>query len=325
MNRSRNEPLKRFLRLASRLQFEEYDGRGSADVRGRFQWRPPSDFPMVIKPFSFSARKQDRPLTWHEYLELFIPLEGRCRLQIGHNIVELAAGDLLVMDNMKLHAVRDFTRPRGRAIVVRFLPDLIYSTGSFLVDHLLCLPFYHQVEGQPYVVRGTEAATGHLYTALGRMLECSLDPAASPCSQAGVKVFFLEVLYHLAQRFQVSGNLYSEYLRRRDLSHRLQKLFDYTTLHYAEKITLSQAAALVAMSRRRFLDLFKRMAETTWVAYLNDVRLTNAAQLLKQTELPIVEVANRVGYSDQSYLNRRFKQRFGESPLQFRRRTPQQQ
>lgn len=312
------KPFTRFISLASRLSFEEYDGRGSVDMRGQFQWRPPSDFPLVIKPTSFSARKQDRPLTWHEYLELFIPLEARCRLQVGHSIIELAAGDLLVMDNMKLHAVRDFTRPQVRAIVVRFLPDLVYSTGSFMVDHLLCLPFYHQVEGQPYVVRRTEAVASRLYSALSHMLESYLDPTGSAYSRAGVKVFFLEVLYHLSRRFQVSETSYSEYLRHRDLSERLRKLFDYATLHYAEKITLSQAATLVGMSRRRFLDLFKRMADKTWVAHVNDVRLMNAARLLKQTTLPIAEVAARVGYSDQSYLTRRFKQRFGETPLQFR-------
>jgi len=312
-------PLKHLFSLVSRLPFETYDRGQLVDERGQFQWRPPRDFPLVIKLTSFSARQPAPPLTWHEYLEIFIPLGNRCVMQVGNSTVELAAGDVLVMDNLKLHALRDFDGPRLRAIVVRFLPDLIYSMGSFSIDHLFCVPFFHQVEGHPHVVRTGSEVTPRLYTVLGQLIECYFDSSGQPYSQVGAKVYFLETLYHLARHFQVSETLYSEYLLHRESSYRLRKLFDYTAVHYAEKITVSQAAALVGMSRRRFLELFKTMGNLTWVEYLNDVRLNAAALLIKQGKYSIAEIAIRIGYSDQSYLNRRFKQRFGHTPLEFRK------
>jgi AraC-like DNA-binding protein len=315
------KPLVHLVDLALRLPFEEYHGGQLLNDQGQFQWRPPGDFPLAIMATSFPAGRQDRPLTWHEYLEVFVPLDGGCQVQVGRSMVELKAGDLLVMDNLKLHALHSFSGPQLRVVVIRFLPELIYGAGSLAIDHLFCVPFYHQVEGQPHVLRATEPIAARVHTALGHLLECYFDPDGPPYSQAGAKVFFLEVLYHLARRFQVTETLYSEYLLHRDRSHRLRKLFDYTAAHYADKITVSQAATVAGMSRRRFLDLFKSVADMTWVEYLNEVRLTNAARLVKQTTLPISEIAAQVGFSDQSYMNRRFRKRFGHTPLALRRQT----
>ena len=103
------------------------------------------------------------------------------------------------------------------------------------------------------------------------------------------------------------------------LCNQLQKLFYYTSRNSAEKISVEQAAAIAGMSRNSFLRAFKAVAGMTWVDYLNHVRLIEGAHLLKETSLPIAEIAARVGYADQSYFDRRFKERFGQTPLCFRR------
>jgi two-component system, response regulator YesN len=56
----------------------------------------------------------------------------------------------------------------------------------------------------------------------------------------------------------------------------------------------------------------------TFVAYLTHVRVSNAQRLLQETNLSIAEIAAQVGFSDQSYFDRRFKQAFGKSPREFR-------
>jgi AraC-like DNA-binding protein len=56
------------------------------------------------------------------------------------------------------------------------------------------------------------------------------------------------------------------------------------------------------------------------VAYLNHVRLRNAAHLLRETDQSIADIANASGFSDQSYFDRRFKRAFGQTPKEFRAR-----
>jgi AraC-like DNA-binding protein len=314
--------LTSLMKATSGQPFELFTGAAQVDKESRYKWEPGIDFPFAVKLICFSARRPERPLVWHEYLELFIPLESRCRLRVGQNTVTLQEGDVLVMDNLKLHVVLDFPGSQLRAIVIRFLPGFIYSLGSFSIDYLFCVPFYHQMEGQSHVLRRTDAAAARVHAALAQLVECYFDKAGMPFSQAGAKVFFLEVLYHLARHFQVSDALHSEYLRNQQRSKQFQKLFDWVGHHFGEKISVEQAAAMVGMSRNCFLRAFKAVAGMTWVNYLNHVRLIEGARLLKETLLPIAEIAARMGYADQSYFDRRFKERFGHTPLRFRSAVP---
>jgi AraC-like DNA-binding protein len=87
-------------------------------------------------------------------------------------------------------------------------------------------------------------------------------------------------------------------------------------------MTLSAAARLAGMSQAKFVKVFKRVAGLTFVAYVTHVRVANAARLLKETTLSVAEIANRVGFADQSYFDKRFRRHFGQTPLAYRRQLP---
>jgi AraC-like DNA-binding protein len=62
-------------------------------------------------------------------------------------------------------------------------------------------------------------------------------------------------------------------------------------------------------------------AGTTFVERLMELRLGRAREMLSDAQLfdlPVAEVAVRCGFSDPSHFARRFRRRFGQSPLQFR-------
>lgn len=63
-------------------------------------------------------------------------------------------------------------------------------------------------------------------------------------------------------------------------------------------------------------------ANTTFTEQLMRLRLERAREILRDThfaELPVAEVALRCGFMDPSHFARRFRQRFGETPVKFRR------
>jgi AraC-like DNA-binding protein len=109
-----------------------------------------------------------------------------------------------------------------------------------------------------------------------------------------------------------------EFLRQQKRSLRLKPLFDHVSQHYAEKLTVAQAAALAGMSQPQFMKTFKRVAGMTLVGYLNHVRLAAGVRLLRETSLSIAEVATAVGFTDQSYFDKRFKRAFGSTPRDVR-------
>ena len=84
-------------------------------------------------------------------------------------------------------------------------------------------------------------------------------------------------------------------------------------------MSLEEAAGRAGMSRTLFKNCFKEVTGTTFTRYRIHLRLTKAAQLLKESELSVGEVAQSVGFSDQSYFDRRFRERFGCTPRDYRR------
>jgi two-component system response regulator YesN len=63
------------------------------------------------------------------------------------------------------------------------------------------------------------------------------------------------------------------------------------------------------------------VAGMTFVSYVTHVRLAQALRLLKESSLTVAEVATRVGFSDQSYFDRKFRSAFGQTPSGARKNT----
>ena len=313
-----NEGLAQLLAVCRRLRFEPHDIAGQLDPRGRYEVGLDREFPFLIKLFHYTSRQHTRGPTWHERLELFLPLDGPARFRMGSVDVELSPGDILVVDNFKLHHVLDFPGFNTRVIVVSFLSEFVYSLGSPSHDYVFLLPFYAQSERRVHRVEGEDAAASAIHTALARLLECYFAREDRRFYQAGCKACLLQVLYHLARYFRTSEMMQWQFVRQQERSLRLKKLFDHISRDFADKLTVPEAAAIVHMSEPQFMRNFKRVAGMTLVTYLNHVRLTNALRRLKESDASIAEIASQVGFADQSYFDRRFKASFGQSPTEFR-------
>ena len=306
------------LEAAGRLRFEPHDIAAQLDERGCYDVPLNEEFPLSIKLFHYTSRRHTRGVTWHERLELFLPLDGPSRFRMGEQEVELQAGELLVVDNLKLHHVVDFPGFNTRVVVISFRPEFVYSLGSPSHDYAFLLPFYSKVERRPHVLRAGDDAAAEAYGALAKLLDCYFGGPAKPFFQAGSKALLLELLYHLAGHFRASEVLKWEFMRQQERTLRLKKLFDHINVRAAEKLSVGAEARVVGMSTPQFMKTFKQVAGMTLVAYLNHVRLANAARLLRETNRSIADIASEAGFSEQSYFDKLFKRAFGRTPKEFR-------
>ena len=100
-----------------------------------------------------------------------------------------------------------------------------------------------------------------------------------------------------------------------------KKLKQVTTLiaeNYEGDLSLADLAGVAGMSTFHFAREFKRTTGTTPHQYLIKFRVERAKALLTGSEIPLVEVSSRSGFSHQSHFTRLFRRLTGTTPQSYR-------
>lgn len=98
----------------------------------------------------------------------------------------------------------------------------------------------------------------------------------------------------------------------------IKKVCEYIYTHTQEDISLDQMAEYSNVSSFYLSKLFKEEKGVTFVNFLNDTRLEKSRDLLRNSELSIKEITAEVGYNDQNYFSRIFRNKYGVTPTEFR-------
>ncbi|CCX37939.1 putative uncharacterized protein [Clostridium sp. CAG:1013] len=83
-----------------------------------------------------------------------------------------------------------------------------------------------------------------------------------------------------------------------------------------QDLTLRQLADQAALSPSHYIRVFRRYTGQTPFAFLNDLRIEEAARCLRQA-MTVSETAQRVGVPNLSYFIRLFREKYGKTPKQY--------
>ena len=89
--------------------------------------------------------------------------------------------------------------------------------------------------------------------------------------------------------------------------------------NYNKRITVSQLAERVHLSKNAFTIKFKKMFNKTPGEFLISYRLTKAKNLIQYTDWPLSTIAEQTGFYDVSHFVKTFKAREGITPDDYRR------
>lgn len=162
------------------------------------------------------------------------------------------------------------------------------------------------------------------YTAVGGMTGLELMLQLIGRSHGPALVDAISETLLLEQVRSESGPPQMSY--RRALGSTQPKLREAIALMEAnleEPIELDKLARYVELSRRQLERLFCQYLHCSPSRYYLKLRLFQARQLLKQTTLPIVEVANNCGFLSPPHFAKRYREHFGVAPSNERLSKPQ--
>jgi AraC-like DNA-binding protein len=98
-----------------------------------------------------------------------------------------------------------------------------------------------------------------------------------------------------------------------ELTEKIIRTKQYIHRHYAENINLDLLSREAWLSKFHFIRLFRRYYGLTPYAYLKEVRLTRAKELLR-SGLPVKDVCHAVGFDSIPSFTRLYKAATGITP-----------
>lgn len=97
-----------------------------------------------------------------------------------------------------------------------------------------------------------------------------------------------------------------------------EKAKEYIVNHITEEISIEKLAQTLYLSPNHLTRCFKKKYGMTISEYLMELRLSLAAELLSNKEIPVTAVAAKVGYANYAYFIKIFKKKYGVPPMKYR-------
>lgn len=93
----------------------------------------------------------------------------------------------------------------------------------------------------------------------------------------------------------------------------------YAEEHFCEQdLSINAVCTALHLSPAYFSNMFKKEAKTTFMSYVQQLRMEKAKDLLASTDLKAFEISEQVGYSEPNYFSYCYKKYYGCSPKEFR-------
>ena len=252
---------------------------------------------------------------YHPEYEVHLIQHGTGRFVVGDYISAFTAGQLvLVGSNLPHHWISDVApgeRIPDRDVVFQFHPKWIADCQQLMPELKALDPLLRRAE------RGVEFYITTGATAARYLIKIG--------QTSGVKRIqsILSLLNTLAEAPSNQWRpLASPQLPRPSdagSADIVDYVLSYITNAGGREVKMAEAAKQVGMSESAFSRYFTRAAGQSFSDTVRKMRLAQACQLLEQTDLPVANIAQRVGYENLSNFNRQFRHQHGLTPSEYRR------
>jgi len=227
---------------------------------------------------------------------------------------DLYPGDMALIDPMEIHSTRALGDELNQYLVIKFVPEVLYSTEQLVLEMKYFLP-YLKGSGSHQKVFSSEQTKA---AAVGNILQEIVDEflrrdfGYEIALRANISRLFLWILRRWHENSQ-------EAVPDDTAISTLTRALEYVDENYARSIGMADAARHCNMPYTAFSRFFSRYLGRGFAQYLLLTRLKKAAMLLAETDKSITDIAMVTGFSTTSYFIQRFREYQGMPPKRFRK------
>jgi len=196
---------------------------------------------------------------------------------------------------------------------------------------------YGAAKGEPWTIHWFHAVGTNVPLYLRRLGVTKEKPVVPLSGDIYLFSLFEEVVEALEHGFTLSHLIYAAHslahlmgslLRHKEehgygaptVREQISRSVEFMKGHLSQPLKVATLAALVNLSRSHYTTLFRRVTGYAPLSYLNHLRMQQAVQLLNSTDLPIKQISEQLGFSEQFYFSRAFRKMHNHSPSEHRQR-----
>ena len=229
----------------------------------------------------------------HEDIELVYVKQGGGYAYCNGTQYRLVPGSFFVAFPNQVHRYSDCVA--GEYIVLIIKPSALLSYGEVFL------------EGEPTSALLQPQDDDHAVFLLETALAEYRRDGYSPVIEAYLTALFGKLLrFCTIEKSSISGDT-------------VLQILQYCARHYREEISVGSIAAALSLSRSSVSHIFSLRIGMNFCDYINGLRLSDAAALLKNKGYSVTEIAGRVGFGTIRTFNRAFLKQYGMSPSLYRK------
>lgn len=246
-------------------------------------------------------RRKKTDVHFHSDHELYYLVKGTTKYFIGDKIFQLESGNFVIIPAGLHHKADSENCLINERILVSFKSDTFSDETLKILDNFFS-------ESVIYIPNSRLEAIEDIFSKIDNEYK-SKDEYSSVLINS-----YIEEIIILLARFRQD---YRPNLP--DADKTIHKISKYIKDNYSQNLTLESISRTFSLSTAHLSRRFKVVCGIGINEYITYVRLLNAEHLLKETDLPITEIAGKCGFNDSNYFSTVFKKAKGTTPLKFSR------
>lgn len=250
----------------------------------------------------------------HESFELIYCKKGSFQVTLCKQAYTLLAGDIMVVLPHTVHSIEQAGTEKGEYYNIVFAPSLFKGDEGDPCYEKYVLPF---VNGKRTIECFQPASSGFSKAVNSCIMSLFSHQQNNSSSYELVVKSDLFQLLHTMIEYSIPSDSENHY--QHFLNSRLINFLFYIQSHYAEEISIQEAADRCGFSVSYFAKLFKDFTGKSFNSYLIDCRLEMAAKQLVETDYRIIDVAENCGFQNHSYFTRAFRKKYQMTPSMYKK------
>lgn len=255
------------------------------------------------------------PWHWNDQIEIDYVSRGTLETTTSERTYTQKPGEILFLNTGTLHTVH-FPK-ETEWYVLQF--DVRFLTGGYgsAIERKYFTPLLRCAGASSMLFRPDSANRVRMADYLIRAMESMRD------EPAGFEIITRENL----SRFWLCLFDETEVLRKTDApscnqdAARMKAMLLFLYAHYGSPITLSDIADAAGISPRECTRCFRRSVGSSPIRFLVSYRVQQAAQKLAASGSPVSLIAEECGFTSESYFGKSFRETFGCTPREYRKRA----